>query len=68
VALDRAEAAARTADAAYRLGSAQFALGATDYTTVLNAQEVAAQQTLNTVQARTNLLLDIAKLQSVMAQ
>jgi NodT family efflux transporter outer membrane factor (OMF) lipoprotein len=68
VALDRAEAAAQTADAAYRLGSAQFALGATDYTTVLNAQEVAAQQTLNTVQARTNLLLDIAKLKSVMAQ
>jgi NodT family efflux transporter outer membrane factor (OMF) lipoprotein len=68
VALQRAEAASRTAIAAYQLGGAQFRLGATDYTTVLNAQEVAAQQTLNTVEARTTLLLDIAKLQSVMAR
>jgi NodT family efflux transporter outer membrane factor (OMF) lipoprotein len=67
-ALQSAEAAARTADAAFRLGSAQFSLGATDYTTVLNAQFTAAQQALNIVQARTNLLLDVAKLQSVMAR
>jgi NodT family efflux transporter outer membrane factor (OMF) lipoprotein len=67
-ALQSAQAAARTADAAYRLGSEQFSLGATDYTTVLNAQFTAAQQALNIVQARTNLLLDVAKLQSVMAR
>jgi len=66
-ALSRATAAAATANQAYHLGSAQFSLGATDYTTVLNAQEVAAQQALNVTQARVNLLLDIAKLQSVMA-
>jgi NodT family efflux transporter outer membrane factor (OMF) lipoprotein len=66
-ALARAQAAAQTADAAFKLGSQQFSLGAVDYTTVLNAQEAAAQQALNTVQARTNLLLDIARLQSVMA-
>ncbi len=63
-ALQSATAAAQTAQAAFKLGSQQFALGATDYTTVLNAQEVAAQQALNTVQARTTLLLDIARLQS----
>jgi NodT family efflux transporter outer membrane factor (OMF) lipoprotein len=63
-ALQSAIAAAQTAQAAFKLGSQQFALGAADYTTVLNAQEVAAQQTLNTVQARTTLLLDIARLQS----
>jgi len=67
-ALARAQAAADTAIAAYRLGSAQFRLGAVDYTTVLNAQEVAAQQALNLDQSRTNLLLDIARLQSVMAE
>jgi outer membrane protein TolC len=67
-ALASAQAAAQTADAAYRLGSAQFSLGAADYTTVLNAQEVAAQQALALVQAQTALLLDIAKLQSVMAR
>jgi NodT family efflux transporter outer membrane factor (OMF) lipoprotein len=67
-ALDRAAAAAQTANAAFKLGSQQFALGAVDYTTVLNAQEVSAQQALNMVQARTTLLLDIARLQSVMAR
>jgi outer membrane protein TolC len=39
-----------------------------DYTSVLNAQQAAAQQALSLVQARTNLLLDIARLQSVMAR
>jgi NodT family efflux transporter outer membrane factor (OMF) lipoprotein len=68
LALSRAEAAAQTANAAYRLGSQQYALGAVDYTTVLNAQTAAAQQALSLVQARTTLLLDIARLQSVMAQ
>jgi NodT family efflux transporter outer membrane factor (OMF) lipoprotein len=66
-ALQSATAAAQTADAAFKLGSQQFSLGAVDYTTVLNAQEVAAQQTLNTVQVRTTLLLDTARLQSAMA-
>jgi NodT family efflux transporter outer membrane factor (OMF) lipoprotein len=67
-ALQSAIAAAQTADAAFKLGSQQFGLGAADYTTVLNAQEVAAQQALNTVQARTTLLLDVARLQSAMAR
>jgi NodT family efflux transporter outer membrane factor (OMF) lipoprotein len=67
-ALASAQAAAQTADAAFKLGSQQFALGAADYTTVLNAQGTAAQQALAMVQARTNLLLDIARLESVMAQ
>jgi NodT family efflux transporter outer membrane factor (OMF) lipoprotein len=66
-ALSRAQASAQTAIAAYNLGSAQYRLGAIDYTTVLNAQEDAARQVLAQVQARTTLLLDIAKLQSVMA-
>jgi NodT family efflux transporter outer membrane factor (OMF) lipoprotein len=68
VALARAQDAAQTAIAAFKLGQAQFGLGAVDYTTVLNAQQEAAQQALNLVQARTNLLLDIARLQSAMAQ
>ncbi len=67
VALARAEAAAQTANAAYQLGAAQFRFGATDYTTVLNAEEVAARQALNLAQARGNMLLDIARLRSVMA-
>jgi NodT family efflux transporter outer membrane factor (OMF) lipoprotein len=67
-ALDRAKDAAATAYAAYHLGSQQFSLGAIDYTTVLNAQAVAAQQALIMVQARTNLLLDIGTLQAVMAK
>jgi NodT family efflux transporter outer membrane factor (OMF) lipoprotein len=67
VALARAQDAAQTAIAAFKLGQAQFGLGAVDYTTVLNAQQQAAQQALNLVQARTNLLLDIARLQSAMA-
>jgi len=67
-ALQSAVAAAQTAEAAFKLGSQQFSLGAVDYTTVLNAQEVAAQQALNIVQARTTLLLDIARLQSAMAR
>jgi outer membrane protein TolC len=68
VALARAQDAAQTAIAAFKLGQAQFGLGAVDYTTVLNAQQQAAQQALNLVQARTNLLLDVARLQSAMAQ
>jgi len=67
-ALARAQDAAQTADAAFKLGQAQFGLGAVDYTTVLNAQQQAAQQALNLVQARTNLLLDVARLESAMAQ
>jgi NodT family efflux transporter outer membrane factor (OMF) lipoprotein len=67
-ALQSADAAAQTAAAAFKLGSQQYGLGAVDYTTVLNAQEVAAQQALNTVQARTTLLLDVARLQSAMAR
>jgi outer membrane protein TolC len=67
-ALVSAEAAAATASQAYDLAGAQFRLGATDYTTVLAAQQTAAQQSLALVQARTALLLDIAKLQSVMAR
>ncbi len=67
VALDRAEAAAQTANAAYQLGAAQFRFGATDYTTVLNAEEVAVRQALALTQARGTLLLDIARLRTVMA-
>jgi len=67
-ALARAQNAAQTAIAAFKLGQAQFSLGAVDYTTVLNAQQQAAQQALALVQARTNLLLDIARLESAMAR
>jgi outer membrane protein TolC len=66
-ALASASAAAQTATAAYKLGTEQFNLGATDYTAVLNAQQVAAQQTLAMVQARTNLLLDAARLQAAIS-
>jgi NodT family efflux transporter outer membrane factor (OMF) lipoprotein len=66
-ALASATAAAQTAAAAYKLGTEQFNLGATDYTAVLNAQEVAAQQSLALVQARTNLLLDAARLQAAIS-
>ena len=67
-ALTRAEAADSTATAAYQLAQQQFSLGAADYTTVLNAQTTASQQALVLVQTRTSLLLDIARLQSAMAQ
>lgn len=67
-ALTSATQAGATATAAYNLASAQFSLGATDYTTVLTAQQTAAQQTLVQVQSRTTLLLDIAKLQSIIAR
>lgn len=67
VALNRAEAAAKTANAAYQLGAAQFRFGATDYTTILNAEEVAVRQALILTQARGVVLLDIARLQSIMA-
>jgi NodT family efflux transporter outer membrane factor (OMF) lipoprotein len=68
IALARAQDAAQTANAAYQLAAAQFKLGAVDYTTVLNAQASAAQAALTMTQSRTNLLLDIANLQSVMAK
>jgi NodT family efflux transporter outer membrane factor (OMF) lipoprotein len=67
-ALSRAEDADSTATAAYQLAQQQFSLGAADYTTVLNAQTTASQQALVLVQARTSLLLDIARLQSAMAR
>lgn len=66
--LARAQQAAGTASQAYQLARQQFALGAVDYTTVLTAQIAAGQQTLNLLQTRTALLLDIALLQSAMAQ
>ncbi len=66
-ALARAQSAARTANAAYELAKAQFSLGATDYTTVLNAQAAAAQQALNMGTARTDLALAIANLEAMMA-
>lgn len=66
-ALSHAQAAASTAAQAYQLASQQFALGAVDYTTVLTAQITYGQQTLGLVQTRAALLLDIARLQSVMA-
>jgi outer membrane protein TolC len=66
-ALASAQDAAATANAAYNLASQQFALGAVDYTTVLTAQAAAAQQALALVQAKTTLLLDIARLQAAMA-
>jgi outer membrane protein TolC len=53
--------------AAYHLASQQYELGAVDYTTVLTAQTLAAQQVLALVQARTNLLLDVARLDAAMA-
>ncbi len=67
-ALTRAEAADSTATQAYQLAQQQFSLGAADYTTVLTAQTTASQQALILVQTRTALLLDIARLQSAMAQ
>jgi outer membrane protein TolC len=66
-ALASAQDAANTAVAAYNLASQQFSLGAVDYTTVLTAQASAAQQALTLVEARTTLLLDIARLQAAMA-
>jgi NodT family efflux transporter outer membrane factor (OMF) lipoprotein len=56
-----------TAVAAYNLATQQYKLGAVDYTTVLTAQTLAAQQALILVQARTALLLDIARLDAAMA-
>jgi NodT family efflux transporter outer membrane factor (OMF) lipoprotein len=67
-ALLRAQAASSTAVQAYQLAEQQFALGGIDYTTVLTAQTIASQQALNLVQTRTNLLLNIARLQSAMAE
>jgi len=67
-ALARAQDASQTAAQAYQLARQQFALGAVDYTTVLTAQITAGQQALSLVQTRTTLLLDIARLQSAMAQ
>lgn len=67
-ALSQAQAAASTAAQAYQLASQQFALGAVDYTTVLTAQITSGQQALVLVQTRASLLLDIARLQSVMAR
>jgi NodT family efflux transporter outer membrane factor (OMF) lipoprotein len=67
-ALSRAADADSTATQAYQLAQQQFALGAADYTTVLTAQTTASQQALILVQTRTSLLLDIALLQSAMAQ
>jgi NodT family efflux transporter outer membrane factor (OMF) lipoprotein len=67
-ALTRAQAADSTATQAYQLAQQQFSLGAADYTTVLTAQTTASQQALILVQTRTSLLLDIARLQSAMAQ
>jgi len=66
-ALQTAEQAKDTAVAAYHLASQQYELGAVDYTTVLTAQTLAAQQVLALVQARTNLLLDVARLDAAMA-
>ncbi len=65
--LQAAQAAASTASQAYQLAEQQFSLGAADYTTVLTAQTTASQQALNLVQTRVTLLLDITRLQSVMA-
>ena len=67
-ALTHAQAAASTAAQAYQLARQQFALGAVDYTTVLSAQITAGQQALVLVQTQAGLLLDIARLQSAMAQ
>ncbi len=67
-ALQRAQAAADTAGQAYQLAAQQYALGAIDYTTVLTAQTTASQQALIAVQTRTALLLDVARLQSAMAE
>jgi NodT family efflux transporter outer membrane factor (OMF) lipoprotein len=67
-ALTTATDAKNTAVSAYHLASQQYALGAVDYNTVLTAQALAAQQALTLVQARTNLLLDTARLQAAMAQ
>ena len=68
LALTRSQAAADTAGQAYQLAQQQYALGAVDYTTVLTAQTAASQQALILVQTRTTLLLDIARLQSAMAE
>ncbi len=67
-ALASAEEAADTAVAAYKLAAAQFSLGATNYTTVLTAETAAANQSLTLTQSRTTYLLDIARLQAIMAQ
>lgn len=66
-ALATATDARNTAVSAYNLASQQYQLGAADYTTVLTAQTLAAQQALVLVQAKTNLLLDAARLQAAMA-
>lgn len=66
-ALARATEAAQTANDAYQLASAQYRLGAADYTTVLTAETTAAQAALTVTQARTNLALDIVRLESTMA-
>jgi NodT family efflux transporter outer membrane factor (OMF) lipoprotein len=66
-ALQTAGQAKDTAVAAYHLAAQQYALGAVDYTTVLTAQTLAAQQVLALVQARTDLLLDVARLDAAMA-
>ena len=57
----------QTAQRAASLAKQQYALGAVDYTTVLTAQATANQQALIMVQVRTALLLDRARLQSIMA-
>lgn len=67
VALARAQAAAQTATQTYQLSEAQYRLGAVDYTTVLTAQTAASQAQLNETQAQTQLLADIATLESAMA-
>ncbi len=66
-ALAKAQAADSTATQAYQLSEQQYALGAVDYTTVITAQTNAVQQALILVQTRTALLLDVARLQSAMA-
>jgi NodT family efflux transporter outer membrane factor (OMF) lipoprotein len=67
-ALAHAQDSASTAAQGYQLARQQFALGAVDYTTVLTAQITAGQQALVLVQTQAGLLLDIARLQSAMAQ
>jgi NodT family efflux transporter outer membrane factor (OMF) lipoprotein len=66
-ALSEAQQASDTANAAYQLTLQRFQLGATDETTVLAAQSSAMQQALVLVQARESLLLDFARLQSIMS-
>ncbi|MDE8344658.1 MAG: efflux transporter outer membrane subunit [Acidocella sp.] len=67
-ALDEAHEAAALSAQAFDLARAQYGLGAVDYNTVLTAQGSAARAALNLVQARTNLLLDVATLQAAMAK